>query len=443
MSSMRLLACLFVLLFVVAGCSQGERASRPAQSPEELLGVIWVEDEGGYVTKLDPSSLEPRHGLRVPLGSASGPWTFSPDGSRVAFGGDKAVRIIDLKGKRVSADLPKRGVVGAIAWPEPSRLLVATGFNWERGVDALVLDPVAPRLVSRQALGGSLMDWARTPEGLLLLLGPPSGIGPARLVVFSARKGIRVVHLARVPAGFESEKLKRGFSVDHFRTPGLAFAPGPTPGLPLAPGKGRAFVAWAADEIAEVDLASLRVTYHALDEETSLLGRLRDWLEPPAEAKGATDGSLRRALWLGNGLLAVYGFDDHAYFSGGSQDQRTTPAGLRLVDTGSWTWRVLEPRATAATLAGRTLLVFGSFYSSETGLFEGMGLGAYTLEGEKRFHRFEAEPIWLVETAGSYAYVVFEDSCVGALVELHSGRHVRDLEAGPDCNWPSLLVPEG
>lgn len=440
---MRILACWFLLLVVVAGCSQEERASPPAQPPDALLGVVWVEDEGSYVGKLDPRSLEPRRGLRVPLGSASGPWAFSPDGSQVAFGGDKAIRIIDLKGKRVAADLPKRGIVGAIAWPEPRRLLVTTGFSWELGVDALVLDPVAARLVSRRALGGSLMDWAPMPEGLLLLLGPPAGIGSARLVVFSAREGIRVLPLARVPAGFESEELERGFSVDRFRTPGLAFAPGPTPALPLAPGKGRAFVAWAADEIAEVDLASLRVTYHPLDKETSLLGRLSDWLEPPAEAKGAEDGSLRRALWLGNGLLAVYGFDDHAYFKGGSQGQRTTPAGLRLVDTRSWSWRLLEPRATAAILAGTTLLVFGSFYTSETGLFEGMGLSAYTLEGEKRFHHFEAEPIWYVETAGSYAYVRFDDSCAGALVELNSGKHLRNLEAGPDCDWPSLLVPEG
>jgi hypothetical protein len=79
---------------------------------------------------------------------------------------------------------------------------------------------------------------------------------------------------------------------------------------------------------------------------------------------------------------------------------------------------MLEPRATAATLAGTTLLAYGSNYSSETGLLEGMGLSAYTIEGEKRFHHFEAEPIWLVETAGSHAYVHFENSCAGALVEL-------------------------
>jgi hypothetical protein len=281
------------------------------------------------------------------------------------------------------------------------------------------------------------------PEGLLLLIGPASGIGPARLVVFSAREGIRVVRLERVPAGFETDELDRGFSVDRFRTPGLAFAPGPTPGLPLAFGKGRAFVAWAADEIAEVDLASMRVTYHPLDKKTSLLGRIRDWIEPAAEAKGASDGALRRALWLGNGLLAVYGFDDHAYFKGRSQGQETTPAGLRLVDTRSWSWRLLEPRATAAKLAGTTLLVFGSFYTSETGVFEGMGLSAYTLDGEKRFHHFGDEPIWLVERAGSHAFVIFEDSCAGALVELRSGRHLRNLEAGPGCYWPSLLVPDG
>ena len=103
---------------------------------------------------------------------------------------------------------------------------------------------------------------------------------------------------------------------------------------------------------------------------------------------------------------------------------------------------MLEPRATAATLAGTTLLAYGSNYSSETGLLEGMGLSAYTIEGEKRFHHFEAEPIWLVETAGSHAYVRFENSCAGALVELRSGSHLRDLEAGPECNWPSLLVRE-
>lgn len=103
---------------------------------------------------------------------------------------------------------------------------------------------------------------------------------------------------------------------------------------------------------------------------------------------------------------------------------------------------MLEPRATAATLAGTTLLAFGSTYSSETGLFEGMGLKAYTLDGEERFHHFASEPIWYVETAGSYAYVRFEDSCAGALVELRSGKHLRGLEAGPDCDWPSLLVPE-
>jgi hypothetical protein len=239
------------------------------------------------------------------------------------------VRVIDLEEERVVGDVRKgRGVVGAIAWPEPSRLLAVTGFNWEHGVDTLLLDPGAPRLVARRALGGSLMDWVHVPEGLLLLLGPASGIGPARLVVFSARQGIRVVRLARVPAGFESEELERGFSVDHFRTPGLAFAPGSAPELPLASGKGRAFVAWAADEIAEVDLASLRVTYHPLEKETSLLGRLRNWLEPPSEAKGAEDGSLRRALWLGNGLLAVSTLTDVTLLCPGRQRDR----GLRGVD---------------------------------------------------------------------------------------------------------------
>ena len=51
--------------------------------------------------------------------------------------------------------------------------------------------------------------------------------------------------------------------------------------------------------VAEVDLASGRVGYHEVHEPVSLLGRLRNWLEPAAEAKTA-EGAERQAVWVGN-----------------------------------------------------------------------------------------------------------------------------------------------
>jgi hypothetical protein len=140
--------------------------------------------------------------------------------------------------------------------------------------------------------------------------------------------------------------------------------------------------------------------------------------------------------------LAVSGFDDHAYFKRGSQNQRTTPAGVALVDTESWTPRMIEPKATTAVLAGDTLLAYGTYWSSELGVHEGSGLTGFDLEGRRRFHVLDGEPIWIVEVTGRYGFVRFDDSCLGTLVDVSTGSVLRDLQADEDCNWPSLLIPD-
>lgn len=210
-------------IVIVLGCS-GEEVAKPttAKAPSTLLGFLCADGGGAQIVRLRARSLEPLKGSGLPLGRACGPWAFSPDRRFVAFGRPRAIRVVDLRRMRVQGDLAKEGGgwVGGIAWPRRDRLLTATGFNWEYGVEAMAFDPVRRRLVRQRSLGGSLMDWTRTPDGLVLLLGARRGIGAARLVVFSAAGDIRSARLTRVDAGFRNEKLERGFSVDHFRTPG-------------------------------------------------------------------------------------------------------------------------------------------------------------------------------------------------------------------------------
>jgi hypothetical protein len=313
---------------------------------------------------------------------------------------------------------------GESCWPPAS--------NWEGGVEAVVVDPIARRVVSRRSLGGSLQGFARTENGLHLLLGPGSGIGPARLVVFPARGKIRVVGLEGVPAGFEQE-LERGFLVDHYETPGLA----------VDQAGGRAFVVAANAVVAEIDLETLAVGYHRVDETRSLLGRLRNWLEPSADAKGASDGSLRNAVWLGEGLLATSGWDDHASFDvDGNQSQTTTAAGVALVDTRTWSKRTIDPGATAVSLVEDLLLVYGSRWNSWTGDFEGVGLGVFDLAGQKRFELFGSQSVGDVQVLGRLAYVSFDDApCLGRIVDLHSGRVLGERDLDTLCDRSLLGSP--
>jgi hypothetical protein len=130
------------------------------------------------------------------------------------------------------------------------------------------------------------------------------------------------------------------------------------------------------------------VRYHQLAEPISLLGRLHDWLEPRAEAK-ATEGPDRRAVWLGNGRLAVTGVDYQASVdSHGHQQELDKPAGLKLIDTRNWTVRTLDHTTTSLTFSGGVLFAFGTSWDSRTSKMSGSGLTAYDASGRKLYHRY-------------------------------------------------------
>ena len=342
---------------------------------------------------------------------------------------------------RVRGDIALgRRHIEALAWLKSRSLLalltseVAVLPEVDVRRELAVVDPERLDVLQRQPIDGSVERLAWTRNGLVLLLGSPGRIGPTRLAVFDVRGGLRDLQLGRIRAGWIREKSRNGEPIDRRRAAGLA----------VDPEGGRAFIIDPANFVAEVDLSRLSVAYHGLRERVSLLGRLWNWLEPPAQAKGGGfTGPVRSALWLGGGIVAVTGWDDRLVDAGGYLEQRSTPAGVTLVDTLDWAMRRIDEGASDIKLAGGALLAYGSLWDGSA--WSGIGLRVYSKDGERQFELFDGQPIFTVQAAGGYAYPQLENSCRGWVVDLSSGRVLRELDFNPNfdvsssCEWPSLV----
>jgi hypothetical protein len=167
----------------------------------------------------------------------------------------------------------------------------------------------------------------------------------------------------------------------------------------------------ARDTVAEIGLDRLRVSYHAIRRRA-----------PEAAADGGLSaGAFRRAVWAGAGLLAVTGWDDAVVGNGDKRTQKRTPAGLRLLDTRTWSERTIDGGRTAVTVAGRLLLASGS------GGPAGDGLAVYDRTGRRRFHAFGWLWLGAVPTAERYAYAGLTDTYRRhrvQVLDLRSGRVV-------------------
>ena len=420
---------------VVAACSAGgDQEAVPTFSPTPrgtVLGIVWQEDDSTLLRRFNPTSLAPSQAVK--LGHNGGAWSFSPDESLVALAGAAPleIRIVDIGRMRLDevlplprdfASPPEEPAVTSLAWPTERRILALVEWGaWNHAL--VVIDPFERRIVSREAIEGTLVALARTQEGLALLLAPIGHIGPARLLLVDSAGDQRSIALADVLAGLETVDPQR--SVQRLALPALA----------VDPAGARALVVSAAGPVAEVDLASGRVGYHVVHEPVSLLGRLRNWLEPAAEAKTA-EGPERQAVWVGEHLVAVSGQDTHQTAKG---DEKTTPAGLALIDVRRWTKRTLDEHASQFSFSAGTLLAYGTTWTDATHE-RGMGLTGYGLDGHERFHLFENEPIYFLEIAGPYAYV-WRGRQSPVAVDLRSGKVSGELDRYRGNDLPALVVP--
>ena len=185
------------------------------------------------------------------------------------------------------------------------------------------------------------------------------------------------------------------------------------PGLAVSPDGTRAVVVPADDRVAEVELDTLRVSYHQLSEHISLFRRLWDWLQPEAAAKSVA-GYDRLARWLGQDHVAVAGTN-----YGGPGADEAARFGLRLIDTRHWSVRTLTKQAAGMVVVRDLVLAF-----AWAGSGGGTGLRVYDAEGEQLFHLLGNTPVDWVEAAPPYAYVAREGGRRFDLVDLRSGRVV-------------------
>jgi hypothetical protein len=360
-------------------------AQRHAATAGPLFAVTYGVG-GGRLTRLDPATLRPV-GRSIRLGREAPSWAFSRDGRGLAIATPRAgLRLIDLATMRVRHVLLGRRLAYALAWPSPRRLLVA-----EHG-ETVVVDPVRGRVLRREFRTGTPWHAARTREGLVLLTRDGQGIGPARLDAIGRDGRPRSVVLERILVGaYGGENNEGPFRGEH-------------PGLAVDDAGDRAWVVGGSGVLAEVELATLRITYHEPQEARSLLGRLAAWLQPEAHAK-VSSGPNRTAVWL-DGTLAVAGADFSTVRDAeGEIDQVSKPFGLRLVDASTNRIRSVDEHATDVAVGAGLLLAYGSWYDGVAEKRFGAGLRAYRQDGSRAFHLFGDAPVETLFVAGREAYV--------------------------------------
>jgi hypothetical protein len=336
--------------------SSGAQAGTPGRDP--ILGATFGSTTGELL-RLDPVTLDP---IGQPIAKLGFSWSAlrSPDGARlvVTSGGDP-LRILDPANGRMVAHLAAgRLTLTPGAWSRPDRLLAVT--PWQHS-SLVVLDPQAGRVLERRPLGGDVVGGVASRGRLILLIGAPGRIRPARLVVVSPSGRMRTVALPGIQAG--TQMPPRGSTPWTVRIQ--------TPGLAVDPAGQRAVVVGGDGTVALVNLGTLAVTTHRV------LGRQL------ARARKELTGSARVAAWLTPTIVAVSGVDYATAADGTSQ---TRAAGLRLIHTGDWSSRLVDDAASQVVIAGSSALVTDS-----TGA--GIGLRAYTPNGRMRFHLLGSEAL--------------------------------------------------
>jgi hypothetical protein len=404
--------------FVAALAGAAGPAAAPTRAPappQRLLAYAW---ETFTLARVDPLTLR-AEGRTVSTVNPTA-YAFSPDGRRMVLAGDfSPLELVDVREMRRLGRFPSLGHstwVDSLIWASPRCIVAIVRGETTR---AVALDVATRRVVSDVRLAGAVVATTHSRGALAVLVGPQNGMGPSRLHVVDALGRVRSVSLTRVRSGWTAERNGNGRRLQ--------------PGLALDPAGRRAVVIQPSGPAAEVDLATLEVTYHRLERARSLAARLHDWLEPQAHAKSVVGPELW-AKWVGEHRVAVASWEhDGIRARDGEHRALARTHGVFLVDTRSWTRRTLSETASGVEAVGDAALVFagpfaaGRPFGADAGR-PPRGLEAYGGDGRRRFRLFGSRVVGAVQPAGAYAYVRVSGKAFD-VVDVRSGRVLRRAQA--------------
>ena len=318
-------------------------AAAPGKARETVLATAGPDRRETRLVELDRVSLRPT-GRSLDARGFHGAWSYSPDGTRLALsnsyvpnlGRPAGVMLVDVRRLRMVKRILVPGELGfirALSWVAPQRVLVLVVESRTGTTLALALD-LERGIVERRPLDGIVMGGRSLPSGFVLLAAPESGIGPARLLTVDAGLRVRSVTLDAIRAGSRRTGKRETHTLTQRR-----------PALVVDDAGGRAFVLGADEPAAEVDLATLRATFHAPTR------RLQ------ARSKSMA-GPVRYGEWLGDGRIGVSG-TDYDGLDPKTLRTRQQPAGLTLLDTRTWTATLVDEQAEGFGVVGSTIVVAG------------------------------------------------------------------------------------
>ena len=362
-------------------------AASPAAANVDPLYAFTYGAETNLLVAYDPVRIVPS-GAPIRMGRFAHAWSISPDRSRLVVaagvrrpGEPTALRFVDLEHRRMAATVTLQGEarrVSATAWARDRVLVLVAG---SRAATVYAIDPSGRAAVSSVELAGQVVRGERRRNGLVLLLAPADGIGPATLALVDHSAHVRTVRLERVSAGTALAAVGADRRATIHR-----------PALALAPSGKRAFVFGAGVSPAAVDLATLSVRYAPL--------------RVPARVEKRATGWVRSAAALPDGRIVVSGFD---YGKRGA-------IGLRLVDPADWSVRVLDRAATWFRVSGGHLFTRGR---------GGVGLRVVKPSG-RAVDLFPTGSVGSVDVIGRRALVTFFGTGRrAAVVDLGTGGVVR------------------
>ena len=394
----RLLISVAVVLALAGAAQAAQDASRAPLVATIGRGLDW------HVVRLDPLSLKTLPGWSQTVGLQYDENVLSPDRSWLAVGRNGPdLRLVQVGATRANhwVSFP-RASVHPLAWIS-TRVLVVEVDSVVAGRFTRTLvgvDAGTRNVLWRRALGETeILGTGRVRDRLILLVGPAAGAGTPSILAVSASGALRSAEVERVPAGLYKDASGASLA----RKPGLA----------VDAAANRAYVVGAGAPLAQIDLSRMTVAYRGGDRTLAKL----------------MPGPERRAVWLGNGKLAVTGYDSSSSsLPGGLLRYTKTPIGLSIVDVESGATRLVKRDVGSVLLVGRSLVTFGTASDSTVRNETGYGLSVLGLDGAERLHLFGSTPVSEVQAQGGLAYVSLTDrSGHFVVVDADAGRVVANV----------------